>query len=97
MTVYFVEEDPSSGAVSSRVWVRYPVMTLVPFSKALAHSCFIILHIVNKSVVDINCVTKLTDSYTLNHTFTHHDQIRKIVLKTAHSKTSEHRPKFYNG
>ena len=33
--------DPSSGVVSSRVWVRIPVMTLVPLSKALNHNCFV--------------------------------------------------------
>ncbi len=32
--------DLSSGVFSSRVWVRYPVMTLVPLSKALNHNCF---------------------------------------------------------
>ncbi len=33
--------DPSSGVFSSRVWVRIPVMTLVPLSKALNHNCFV--------------------------------------------------------
>ena len=31
------DTDPSSGVASSRVWVGYPVMTLVPLSKALYH------------------------------------------------------------
>ncbi len=38
----FSSPNPSSGAVSSRVWVRIPVMTLVSLSKALYnHNCFV--------------------------------------------------------
>ena len=33
--------DPSSGVVSSRVWVPVPVMTLVPLSYALDLNCFV--------------------------------------------------------
>ena len=33
--------DPSSGVVSSRVWVRLLVIALVPLSKALDHNCFV--------------------------------------------------------
>ena len=34
------ELGPSSGAGSNRVWVRHPIMTLVPLSMALNHNCF---------------------------------------------------------
>ena len=46
--------DSSSG-VSSRMWVRIPVVTLVSLSKTLNHNCFV-LRMGRKAVGSVCCV-----------------------------------------
>ena len=55
--------DSSSG-VSSRMWVRIPVVTLVSLSKTLNHNCFI-LRMGRKAVGPVCCVMHVKEPRTL--------------------------------
>ena len=41
MVEWFSSPHPSSGVVSSRLWVRIPDMTLVPLRKAFKNNCLV--------------------------------------------------------
>ena len=55
--------DSSSG-VSSRMWVRIPVVTLVSLSKTLNHNCFV-LRMGRKAVGPVCCVMHVKEPRTL--------------------------------
>ena len=55
--------DSSSG-VSSRMWVRIPVVTLVSLSKTLNHNCFV-LRMGRKAVGPVCCVMHVKEHRTL--------------------------------
>ena len=55
--------DSSSG-VSSRMWVRIPVVTLVSLSKTLNHNCFV-LRMGRKAVGPVCCVIHVKEPRTL--------------------------------
>ena len=54
--------DSSSG-VSSRMWVRIPVVTLVSLSKTLNHNCFV-LRMGRKAVGPVCCVMHVKERRT---------------------------------
>ena len=54
----------SSSGVSSRVWVRVPVVTLVSLSKTLNHNCFV-LRMGRKAVGPVCCVMHVKEPRTL--------------------------------